>query len=187
MKRFYYTLAAAVAVVTLCLLSNTTSNTAKAGIVGSKHDFGVTTWSQGQICLPCHAPHNTTPVATDGGEVTGPLWNRAVDVNKTYKMYINGVKTDGKVDTNSILCLSCHDGVAALDSFGGGAGTSELAFVADQAKRPNRGAGTTNLASVPDQANTPNLGTRRPNDHPIGEAAIWPPPTPTYMVDPAKR
>ena len=168
MKRFYYTLAAALAMVTLCLLTSTTTNTAKAGIVGSKHDFGITTWSQGQICLPCHAPHNTTPVATDGGEVTGPLWNRAVDTSKTYKMYVNGTKVDGKVDTNSILCLSCHDGVAALDSFGGGAGTTKLNFVADVAK-------------------SPNLGTDLSNDHPIGEGAIWPTPTPSFMVDPAKR
>ena len=48
------------------------------GISGSKHDFAEpvrypTNWSNGQICLPCHAPHNTTPTATDGGELAGPL------------------------------------------------------------------------------------------------------------------
>ena len=37
-----------------------------AGISGSKHDFADSTkyptnWSNGQICLPCHAPHNATP------------------------------------------------------------------------------------------------------------------------------
>lgn len=141
-----------------------------ASISGSKHDFADTTqyptnWSGGEICKPCHAPHNTTPTSTSGGQLEGPLWNHALATNASYSMYISGQLAQGQsVDQNSILCLSCHDGTLALDSFGGATGSTKLA-----------------------SDNPANLGTDLSNDHPIGAAALWPNPTPSYMVDPSLR
>jgi hypothetical protein len=146
-----------------------------AGIVGSKHDFGGKAWSNKEICLPCHTPHNAQVFASDGTtELGGPLWNHTLS-NATYTMYMpqaDGTtkRAAGNVDTNSMLCLSCHDGTVALDSFGGGAGTAGPIGSASN--------GTDPLA---------NLGTDLSNDHPIGDAAIWPTPNPSYMVDPSLR
>jgi hypothetical protein len=134
-----------------------------AGIAGSAHDFGQFGWANNQICLPCHTPHNAIVRDANGALVGGPLWNHTLST-ATYTLYVDhatGANVTGAVDTNSRLCLSCHDGTVAVDSFGGGGGTQQL---------------TGGL-----------LGTDLSNDHPIGEAAIWPTPNPSYMVDPALR
>ncbi len=164
MKRPTRILPAAFAVMALGLMSGSVM----ASISGSKHDFAAANanypagWSGGEICKPCHAPHNTSPTNSAGGVLQGPLWNHQLGTNNTYKMYINGVSTDGQaVDQNSILCLSCHDGSIAIDSFGGATGTTTIAGAA-------------------------NLGTNLTNDHPIGQAAVWPTGA-TYMVDPSLR
>jgi hypothetical protein len=143
----------------VCLIG---APSAWAGIAGSKHDFGAFGWSQNQICLPCHTPHNAIVKDANGVVVEAPLWNHTLST-ATYTLYVddNGQNVTGAVDTNSRLCLSCHDGTVAVDSFGGGAGTQQL---------------TGGL-----------LGTDLSNDHPIGEAAVWPNPNPSYMVDPALR
>lgn len=138
-------------------------NTAQSGITGSKHDFGQFGWAKNQTCLPCHTPHNAIVRDTQGVLVAAPLWNHTLST-ATYTLYVDpttGQNVTGQVDTNSRLCLSCHDGTVAVDSFGGGAGTQQL---------------TGGL-----------IGTDLSNDHPIGEAAIWPTPNPSYLVDPALR
>jgi len=143
-------------------------NAAHAGIAGSAHDFSNTGWSQGQICLPCHTPHGATLKAADGTPLGGPLWNHQLST-ATYTLYVdaNGVGQTGKVDGNSMLCLSCHDGTVALDSFGGVTGNTKISGKA-------------------------NLGTDLSNDHPIGEAAVYPTTdgkvsTVPYMIDPQLR
>lgn len=169
MKRPTRILPAAFALVAMGLMAGNVM----ASISGSKHDFSNTTlypnnWSGGEICKPCHAPHNTSPTATTGGVLQGPLWNHTLASNAQYTMYIGGVggtqQTGQSVDQNSILCLSCHDGTVALDSFGGGPGTSTSGTITGNA----------------------NLTRDLSNDHPIGQAAVWPTGA-TYMVDPALR
>ena len=92
------------------------------GIVGSKHDFSSEAWSQGRICLPCHVPHNAQ---TDEDGSSMVLWNHAI-TNQTFQMYTGFVneRLDRDQDVQpggpSKLCLSCHDGVTAVDAFGGG-------------------------------------------------------------------
>jgi hypothetical protein len=150
---------AALAVVALWFMAHPTF----AGITGSKHDFGSLGWSQNQICLPCHTPHNAIVKDTNGQVLAGPLWNHALS-NATYTLYLddNGQGVTGQVDQNSKLCLSCHDGTVALDSFGGATGSTMISAEG-------------------------NVGTDLSDDHPIGEHAVWPTPNPTYMVDPALR
>lgn len=91
-------------------------------IVGSPHDFSATGWTGGQICVACHTPHNANTTVTDA-----PLWNHTV-TTKTYTLYnsLTLNATPGQPTGVSKLCLSCHDGTVAVDSFGGATGTTFL-------------------------------------------------------------
>ena len=111
-------------------------------IVGSAHDFSAETWAGGEICVVCHTPH--TAISTDG-----PLWNRATYSPAGFTMYPSGGTIQGTIDAaptgTSVLCLSCHDGTVAIDSFGGATGGT---FVGDL-----------NAAAL--------LDTNLTNDHPV--------------------
>lgn len=114
---------------------------ANAQIRGSKHDFSTSAWSGGEICKPCHTPHFANPSA-------GALWNHAL-TSATYTLFDGASGTTADFDRVSRLCMSCHDGTVALDSFGGTTGSSTIA---DWAK----------------------IGTDLSNDHPIGKEAVYP-------------
>jgi predicted CXXCH cytochrome family protein len=112
MKRFLITISAAA-----LLLAATSASAGR--ITGSAHDFSTTGWGGGEICLACHAAHNNQ---NSPGEM---LWNHDLSLVTDYGLYTSptfsaapGVQPDG----SSKLCLSCHDGTVALDSYGGGAG-----------------------------------------------------------------
>ena len=115
------------------------------GITGSSHDFSNKGWGTNEICKPCHTPHNAMAVNR------APLWNHNL-TNQTFTLYGNPAGTmDANTGANSTLsgtishlCLSCHDGVTAVDAFGGSTSNS-----------PNKIAGNA------------NLGTNLTNDHPI--------------------
>lgn len=98
-----------------------------AQIAGSAHDFSDEAWSNGQICIVCHTPHNADTTVTDS-----PLWNHAVTAS-TFTVYTSNTlnATVGQPDGISKLCLSCHDGTVALDSYGGNTGTTMIAARAD--------------------------------------------------------
>ncbi|MBA4178782.1 MAG: cytochrome C [Leptothrix sp. (in: Bacteria)] len=91
-----------------------------ATIAGSAHDFSVQGWSGGQICLPCHTPHRANTTVADA-----PLWNHALST-AVYTLYtsptLNAVLA--QPGGGSKLCLSCHDGTVAINSFGGSTGTN---------------------------------------------------------------
>ncbi len=101
-------------------------------IAGSPHDFSTQAWNPynatttmgGQICQPCHTPHNADLTVTEA-----PLWNHQF-TTATYQMYTGFEFGPGGAgygvtapDGTSKLCLSCHDGSVALGSFGGQTGT----------------------------------------------------------------
>ena len=126
--------------------------TASAAISGSAHDFSSFAFasggSNGEICVVCHAPHENANAATE------LLWNHTSSTNLItgYTTYtspsLDGAAGDpGPV---SYLCLGCHDGTVAVDSYGGNVGTT---FV-DNAGFTNGGA--------------PQFGTALSDDHPIG-------------------
>lgn len=98
------------------------SSQVQAGtITGSAHDFSANGYSGGQICVVCHTPHNSDTTVTQA-----PLWNHAVTTT-TFTMYTSGsldATSVGQPDGVSKLCLSCHDGTVAIDSFGGATGTN---------------------------------------------------------------
>lgn len=119
------------------------------GIRGTKHDLsstGVTTYgadAQDRICVYCHTPHNSVDpndlTISGNGFTYLPLWNHELSAVAVYDMYSNG--SDEPNDPNhasyaeanatdpggvSKLCLSCHDGTIAINSYGGNAGHSDL-------------------------------------------------------------
>lgn len=68
----------------------------------------------GEVCVYCHTPHgaNTT--------INAPLWNRT-NPGTSYTVYnLTGSQASGNTVTqpgaNSLACLSCHDGIVAVDS-----------------------------------------------------------------------
>jgi len=87
-------------------------------ILGSNHDLSSTNTDPAAgltlegICIYCHSPHN----ALTG--MAAPLWNRTT-YTATYTMYSSDtldMTIQSAPDAYSAACLSCHDGVQALDS-----------------------------------------------------------------------
>jgi predicted CXXCH cytochrome family protein len=142
------------AVAAIMLMASTAYG---AGIVGSAHDFSDEGWADSEICKPCHTPHNAVEAS-----VSSRLWNHQLS---TASYTLHGARGSGQgttldvtraggqadMDMGSRLCLSCHDGTVALDSFGGKTGTVMIG---------------TERASA-------DLGTDLSNDHPVGVAAVY--------------
>lgn len=63
--------------------------------------------TEGQVCIFCHAPHNTSGLR--------PLWNRELPT-ANYLIYQSSTldAQPGQPTGASKLCLSCHDGTIAL-------------------------------------------------------------------------
>lgn len=98
------------------------------GIINTRHNltqkpwFGSTTGNMdrarndyGEVCVYCHTPHAAN---TDVSMASAPLWNRTKP-QATFSVYTaprmqNQPITEPGV--NSLTCLSCHDGVTAIDS-----------------------------------------------------------------------
>jgi len=96
-----------------------------------------------RICIFCHAPHNTYRLSTAPGGAGPqadpafdylPLWNHTLQANIAYTMYENGpgapqqgekasqaILNGMSPGSTSLLCLSCHDGSVAVNSYGNGA------------------------------------------------------------------
>jgi predicted CXXCH cytochrome family protein len=150
------------------ILGLSQSSFGQAGtIVGSKHDFSlsnnawnfsapITAQIQGQICRPCHAPHNTNSGSTwtyDNAGSFGPLWDHSQSsanysiYSQGYNFWKEGAATIGNPDGSSKLCLSCHDGTVALANF--------RTFT----------TGTTTMATF--DGGIANLGTDLSTTHPI--------------------
>lgn len=109
-----------VVVLGLCMAVATLVVPVYGSIAGSDHDFSGTGWSGGKICEPCHTPHNAMTASA-------PLWNHE-ETTATFTLYSSNTfdATDVNQPTESKLCLSCHDGTVALDSFGGSSGGTTL-------------------------------------------------------------
>lgn len=101
--------------------------------------------SEQQICIFCHAPHNTNGVR--------PLWNREMP-NTVYQIYTSSTldAAPGQPTGASKLCLSCHDGTIALGS------------VLSRRQQIRMSGGD----YIP--AGLTNLGTDLSDDHPISFA-----------------
>lgn len=111
--RLWLCLVGAVGALTLLMLVRPAS----PAIQGSAHDFSALHPDQ-QICILCHTPHNS-----DTSVIDAPLWNHDV-TTKNYQVYNSPTMdaTTGQPSGASRLCLSCHDGTVAVDSYGGQTG-----------------------------------------------------------------
>jgi predicted CXXCH cytochrome family protein len=139
--RRYSLLAAVVVAVTWVALPAT------AQITGSVHDLNAylpaLSIPDGRVCVACHTPHNANTTVA-------PLWNHAASAGG-HTPYDSGsidALDLGAPAGISLMCLSCHDGSAALDSFGGGTRTDQT-------------PGTLSLAG------TALLDVNLSNDHPV--------------------
>ena len=91
------------------------------GILNSPHDFSNTSWNiTGEICVVCHAPHDRA--LAQQRYLNGLLWNHDV-TQATFTMYdsswsssLKGAQS-AQPDGIAKLCLGCHDGTIAVDSF----------------------------------------------------------------------
>jgi predicted CXXCH cytochrome family protein len=114
-----------------------------ADIQVTAHNFTGSLWGGGEICKPCHTPHFAD-------ETVGFLWAHELS-GLSYSLYDGSTTNAGgtdMLDVHSRLCLSCHDGSVALNSYHNGNGQDF--FISDA----NKVGGEGNLA----------------DDHPIGTA-----------------
>lgn len=85
-----------------------------ATIAGTPHDLSGKGWGTTELCKFCHTPHLAQSVAG------APLWNHQT-TTATYALYssatFRGAATQTQPGATSKLCLSCHDGTVAIDSF----------------------------------------------------------------------
>lgn len=90
-------------------------NPVKGGIKNSHHDFSGASWSNGEMCLPCHIPHNANVTVPDS-----PLWNHELS-GAPYDVYTSSTLNSfpGQPSGKSKLCLSCHDGTVAIENHSG--------------------------------------------------------------------
>jgi len=121
------------------------SGVASADITSSAHDLGtVLSIPETQICIVCHSPHENQNAE---GNL---LWNHDPTV-QTFTPYtsptLDGGPSVGPGPT-STLCLGCHDGTIAVDSYGGATGTNFM------------GAGIFSATAA--------FGPDLSNDHPVG-------------------
>lgn len=92
------------------------SVSAWAGITGTPHDMSGKGWGTTELCKFCHTPHFAQNTAG------APLWNHA-STGRAYTLYSsstfdpNGGLTIGQPGAQSKMCLSCHDGTVAVDSY----------------------------------------------------------------------
>jgi predicted CXXCH cytochrome family protein len=117
--------------VAMMILLSLFSQVARAGsIIGSPHDFRGYLWNRsGEICLPCHAPHYAKTLPA-------PLWNQNLPT-QTYIMYgkthtpAMDAELSSQPDGMSKICLSCHDGILAPETYGRNPGRAAHLFGKD--------------------------------------------------------
>ncbi len=152
MKKQIITLVAVASIAAGYTMAYAAAGSNGGGIVGSKHDMNVFLTTNGGVkdtdtrtCAYCHTPHhaaapgqtvdvtlvglNGNPDTTVTYEAYTPLWSRTLQ-NGGYAQYVSASfnpTVDGKfydpMAGPSRLCMSCHDGNIAVDSYYGKTGT----------------------------------------------------------------
>ncbi len=149
------------------LVAVAAAGAAVGAIRNSKHDFSNSgnggIWGspdQTEVCVFCHTPHN----AQAGLQ---PLWNRTLP-NKPFTLY-SSPTLNAQVNQpggSSSLCLSCHDGSIAIDSFvNGGPNQPRMMALGDvyYPGSPFGEAGPNIGGNFTGNSNVNNLS----NDHPV--------------------
>ena len=168
MNRFASSLIAAMTLLSAVLVAQTpvTSPTNKHNL-SSSGPGPVKSTATTEICIFCHAPHNTQPAT--------PLWNQTGSTASytTYSSSTMAATTVGVPTGSSKLCLSCHDGTVAIGS------TMSAGQLTMQGVTNGRLTGAS------------NLGTNLSDDHPISfvpvpcNEIVNPAPTSPVKLDPS--
>jgi len=123
-------------------------------VVGTAHDLSGTLTTGTQVCAFCHTPHGSNVDAVLSTHA--PLWNQDLSANASYGTY-----TSDTFDANdlaaitsaayseSLLCLSCHDGTVAPGTF---------------YNEPNPSGNTSSAVAITGDA---NVGIDLSEDHPV--------------------
>lgn len=148
-------------------LTGVVAGGAMAGISATKHNLSTSHTAAGQtiyssdqteICIFCHTPHD----AIKNNNI--PLWNHTLSSTAAYGVYTS--PTYNATDTADVggvtaataavsnLCLSCHDGTVAINSFNNPSNINPTTTM----------VGTTG-GMLP--TGNSNLGTDLTNDHPV--------------------
>jgi len=144
--------------LSVAMLASLVPNPAVATVSGSAHDLRAFTTdaANAELCVFCHTPHNAVVNSNEP-----PLWNRVEEVGvtiTTFTLYTSPTLNNvpGQPAGVSLGCLSCHDGVTALDSL---------------QNAPTIGLttpGNSLVEQIP--ATTAALGADLSNDHPVSMA-----------------
>jgi predicted CXXCH cytochrome family protein len=191
-----------IAVIGLTLLVSLTGISAvnAQSIRGSKHDLSgmdPSYWGpvRDEICIFCHAPHNSSK---DARMSSGPLWNRYASeaVFTPYSSHTISNECPATPGGPSLLCLGCHDGTTGgwggsssaskHDLINGYWDTSVNAIGNCAACHQNDGQGPIKPSMGPN-----GIGTDLTRSHPISmlypsttqNPQIVPPPTPQGWPD----
>jgi hypothetical protein len=148
---------AAACLTTLVVASAGIANAGSApasGIYQSPHDIryavpGITD-VQDRLCAFCHTPHHALDATG------GPLWSHAVSTQNpaaysSPSFDTKGIPINDAYLGDTRLCMSCHDGTVAVDSYYGNTGSNYLSN------------GTNTVFT-----NMPMLGTNMSQNHPVG-------------------
>ncbi len=94
------------------LVTGAASAMAAGTITGTPHDLSGKGWGTTELCKFCHTPHLAQSVAG------APLWNHD-STKQSYTLYTSSTFKGNSTQPGpqSKLCLSCHDGTVAIDSF----------------------------------------------------------------------
>lgn len=114
-----------------------------------------------EICVFCHTPHGANSSA--GGP---PLWNKGLPATGGFTLYSTSTldSTIALSGSPSLACLSCHDGVSAMDNIvnAPGSGGWTPTTGADMAWTWAGGSDKMPAGGIT------NIGQDLSNDHPIG-------------------
>lgn len=191
-------LAGFIVIVGVLILTLSAQN-ATSNVTGGKHDlslFGNSNfqYNSQQPCIFCHTPHgssynkiyttnpNTRTDTGTGNEIIRGqfLWNRALP-SRAWTVYSSTTMNHavpGTPGTLSLMCLSCHDGVGAMNvlinNAGSGFGTNPVSVGIAQNQfgdfalsDPNMGPLNVGDAVITGDTITSG-GDNLQNDHPIG-------------------
>lgn len=142
---------------------------AASNITNTKHNLSATGTgtikaasgdNNDEICVYCHTPH-----AANTAFVGAPLWNKATPTG-VFTMYgttIGGTTGDATPNSPSMACLSCHDGVSAINSMVNAPGSGGYNSAGANVVFGATAAGTAKLIG----SAVTNIGVDLRNDHPV--------------------
>jgi len=140
-------------------IANTKHNLTTSGPGTVKLTSSTSPTGTEEICVFCHTPHGAS--STAGGP---PLWNKGLPAAGSFTTYSTST-LDSTIDLTgspSLACLSCHDGVSALDNIVNAPGSGGYTPGGANLAWTWAGGADTMPAGIT------RIGTDLTNDHPIG-------------------